>query len=64
MPSLPIIKHFNIFKNILFSILPCQIIILIDQFCFQRMKERLCVSIIITVALTAHALKKTISGKK
>jgi len=61
MPSLTIIKHFNIFKNALPGFCPHHVSMKVHMLCLQRMKKTLCCSIVIAVTFPAHALSKTIS---
>ena len=49
-----IVESFDVGKNITFGFLPCCILAVMDEFCFQRVKEALHRGIVIAVGLAAH----------
>jgi hypothetical protein len=55
MPSLPIVKHLDIFKNVRRSFLTGFIVSIPDPFGFQSMKETLGYGVVPAIALPAHA---------
>ena len=56
MPPVAIIKNFDIFKDALPGLCPCSVSFKINDFCFECVEERFHHSVIITIALSAHAL--------
>ena len=56
MKSFTIVKYFNIFEYILFSLGSSLIVLMMDQFLFQGMKKAFRDGIIPTVAFAAHTL--------
>jgi len=51
-----VIKHFDIFKNILFSFFSGQIAFMIDQACFQCMEKAFSYCVIPAISFSTHAL--------
>ncbi len=58
--SLTVIKHFDIFKNCLVSLFPGLKILMMNEFCFQRVKEALGHCIIPAISFAAHATEEFI----
>ena len=56
MKPFTVIKHFDIFKYILFSLGSGLVALMMNQLCFQRMEEAFRNGIIPAVTFTAHAL--------
>jgi len=53
--ALPIIKHFEVFKDLLPGFLPCAVLAMMNEFPFQRAEETLHAGIIPAVASARHA---------
>ena len=56
MKAFTVVKHLNVFEYILLSLGSGLLALMMDQLCFQGMKEAFRDGIIPTVAFAAHAL--------
>ena len=55
MPTLPIIEHLDVLKNILFGFVSCDVMPMIDQFTLESSEETLDAGVVPAVAFAAHA---------
>lgn len=55
MAALPIIKHFEVFKDLRLGLFSCVVLTMIDQFSFQGAKEALDADIVPTASSPRHA---------
>ncbi len=64
MAALSIIKHFEIFKDLLRGLLPCVILTMMNAFPFQGPKETLDAGVVPAITLATHAGKEPILIKE
>ncbi|KGP44817.1 hypothetical protein LR61_07715 [Morganella morganii] len=55
MPTLTVIKHFDVIKNIAAGFFPRSVDLFLYPFAFQQLEKAFCNRIIVTVTATAHA---------
>jgi hypothetical protein len=60
MKSLTVVKHLELFKYVLLSLSSGLIALMMNQFCFQGMKEAFRNRIIPTIPFTAHTLSNAV----
>lgn len=61
MPALPIVKHLDVFKDILLGFVSGRIVPMIDQLTLECPKETFDARIVPAVAFAAHTGNETIS---
>ncbi|EJK90230.1 hypothetical protein UUU_33500 [Klebsiella pneumoniae subsp. pneumoniae DSM 30104 = JCM 1662 = NBRC 14940] len=54
MPTLTVIKHFDVIKNIAAGFFPRSVDLFLYPFAFQQLEKAFCNRIIVTVTATAH----------
>lgn len=60
--ALPIIKHFEIFKDLLLGLVSCEVLSMMNEFPFQGAKEALDAGVVPAIAFAAHASRDTVRG--
>lgn len=62
--TLPIIKHFEIFKDFLLGLVSCEVLSMMKEFPFHGAKEALDAGVSPAIAFAAHAGRDTVRGQQ
>ena len=63
MAALPIIEHFEVFKDLLRGLFPCVVLTMMNELPFQGTKEALDAGVVSAIPCATHAGNKTILVK-
>lgn len=64
MAALPIIKYFEIFKDLLLGLFPCVVLTMMNEFLFQGTKEALDAGVVPAISFATHAGNETVLVKE